>query len=158
MSSLKSASVIICICCVACSIIGLLAPLGRMRKISNLVLGAFLVSSLFIPLLGVVDTFSTDYSFDIDDTLTTVSNESDYEKMVLNQTAQNLVAATNDLLLSEGIEAKNIELGIKKSENNSIYINKINIYINKEDKEKTEQIKNIIVVNMSKEPVIIVSE
>jgi hypothetical protein len=81
-----------------------------------------------------------------------------YEEEVLNKTAENLVVVANDLLISENIVAENIEVAIKKSDNNSIYISTINIYINETNSVKTETIKRIIERNMSKEPVVIVNE
>ena len=130
-----------------------------MRKILNLILGAFLICSMLIPLIGLSATFSKDLFVDNEfDNVDLSSSEQAYEQLVLNQTADNLVNAANDLLLSENIAAQNIEIGIKKSENNSIYISTINIYISDDDKYKTEKIKNIIARNMSKEPVIIINE
>lgn len=87
----------------------------------------------------------------------TASND-EYERLVLTTTAENLVKAANELLLSNDIHAENIEIRIKKTEDNSIYISNIYIYISKELEYKTEEIKRIIGSNMSKEPVIIVSE
>lgn len=159
MNALKSASVVVCVCCIVCSIIGLISPQGTMRKILNLILGAFLICSMLIPLIGLSATFSKDLFVDNEfDNADLSSSEQAYEQLVLNQTADNLVEAANDLLLSENIAAQNIEVGIKKSENNSIYISTINIYISDDDKYKTEKIKNIIARNMSKEPVIIINE
>ena len=101
---------------------------------------------MLIPLIGLSATFSKDLFVDNEfDNVDLSSSEQAYEQLVLNQTADNLVNAANDLLLSENIAAQNIEIGIKKSENNSIYISTINIYISDDD-------------NMSKEPVIIINE
>ena len=62
------------------------------------------------------------------------------------------------MLKQEEIRAKNIELAIKLSEDDSIYISKIYIYINKADEQKAEKIKSIIEKNMNKEPVIVADE
>lgn len=158
MSSLKSFAVTVCVCCIACSIIGIIAPSGRMKKILNLVLGAFLAVSMIIPFIGLSDSFSKDMYFETSEFLSADIDEKEYEKLVLNKTADNLVLAANDLLLSEDIKVDNIEIGIKKSDTNSIYISKINIYISDKEKDKAEKIKSIITRNMSKEPVIIISE
>lgn len=157
MNALKSASVIACVCCIACSIISLIAPLGRMKKTVNLILGLFMICSMIVPVVGL---FSTEKpKVNIDDYAYESGNyEYDYEELVLNETADNLVRAANDLLLAENITVDNIEIGIKKSDNNSIYISRIIIYINKEFETKVDKIKNVISINMSKEPVVIVSE
>lgn len=157
MNALRSASVIACVCCIACSVVSLIAPLGRLRKTVNLILGLFLICSMLIPFAGL---FTTDIpDFNIDEQYYDASiSEKEYEKLILNATADNLVVAANDLLISENITAENIEIGIKKSDNNSIYISRIYIYISKDSESKIDDIKRIISTNMSKEPVVIVSE
>lgn len=157
MSSIQSASIIACICCIACSFISLVVPFGRMRKTVNLVLGLFVLCSMLIPIIGA---FSTEkITFDIDESTYTCSDYStEYEKDVLNKTADNLVVAANNLLSQENINVDNIAVGIKKSASGSIYISRINIYINKSLESDVDKIKSIISINMSKEPVVIVSE
>ncbi|MBQ7133736.1 MAG: stage III sporulation protein AF [Ruminococcus sp.] len=157
MNALRSMSVIACVCCIACSLISIIAPLGKMRKIVNLVLGLFIICSMLIPLVGL---FTTDIpDLNLEEQYSDLSlNEKEYEKLILNETADNLVVAANELLLSENIQVDNIEIGIKKTDNNSIYISRINIYISKDLDSRADEIKRIISTNMSKEPVVIVSE
>ncbi len=158
MNALRSAAVIVCICCIACSIISLVAPPGKMKKIVNLVLGMFMICSMIIPVVGLFDSFSADFELD-ESTVEYNTDTSDvYNQLVLNQTADNLVIAANNLLQSEGISAENIEIGLKKSDNNSIYISMINIYISRQDENRAQEITKIISSNMSKEPVIIINE
>lgn len=129
-----------------------------MKKTLNLILGMFLLCSMVVPLIGLFST--TSYQFDFDEYSMDVKqySNSDYESLVLTQTADNLVIAANDLLLSRDIEADNIRVGLKKTDDNSIYISSIYIYINKDYEDEAEEIKRIIGSNMSKEPVIIISE
>ena len=129
-----------------------------MKKTLNLILGMFLLCSMVVPLIGLFST--TSYEFDFDEYSMDVKQDSnsDYESLVLTQTADNLVIAANDLLLSRDIEADNIRVGLKKTDDNSIYISSIYIYINKDYEDKAEEIKRIIGSNMSKEPVVIVNE
>ena len=129
-----------------------------MKKTLNLILGMFLLCSMVVPLIGLLST--TSYQLDFDEYSMDVKQDSnsDYESLVLTQTADNLVIAANDLLLSRDIEADNIRVVLKKTDDNSIYISSIYIYINKDYEDKAEEIKRIIGSNMSKEPVIIISE
>lgn len=157
MNALKLTSIIACVCCIACSIISLIAPLGRMKKTVNLVLGLFWICSMLVPVVGLLSTENPEINID-DYVYDSSYSEADYEKLVLNETADNLVIATNNLLLAENIAVENIEIGIKKSDTNSIYISRINIYINNDLESEVEKIKRIISTNMSKEPVVIVSE
>lgn len=158
MSTLSGVSVTACACCIACSVLSLLFPDGVMKKTINLVMGAFLICSMLIPVIGSVQALTFEY--ETDSKSFTVDNDysKKHEEEVLTQTAENLVIVANDLLKSESIVAENIEIGIKKSENNSIYISTINIYINESNSDKADLIKRIIERNMSKEPVVIVNE
>ena len=136
----------------------MLFPLTVTKKTVSLVMGAFMICSMLIPLIGVISTFTMDYKqgegvmhYDND-------YEAEFEKEVLTETAENLVIVTNDILSAEGISPQDIKISIGKSDNNSIYISSIYIYITEQDKERVEHIKNIIIRNMSKEPVVIINE
>ena len=158
MSALRSSAVIACVCCIACSIISVIAPSGRMKKTINLVLGLFLLCSMVVPFVGLFTSASADFSIEDYGIELDTEDSAEYESLVLSETANNLVKAANELLLSEGITAENIKVTIKKTEDDSIYISSIYIYINNDDKSKVEEIKRIIESNMTKEPVIIISE
>ena len=57
MTAFSNCAVIVCVCCIASSIISLVAPLGKMKKIMNLILGMFLLCSMVIPVVGFFDSF-----------------------------------------------------------------------------------------------------
>lgn len=158
MNALKSCAVIVCVCSIACSIISIIAPSGRMRKTVNLILGLFLLCSMAVPIIGLFSVSSFNFKTDDYSVNSPTTDNTEYEKLVLTTTADNLVKAANELLLSNDIKADNIKIGIKKTDDKSIYISSIYIYISKDDDFKTEEIKRIIGSNMSKEPVVIVSE
>ena len=129
-----------------------------MKKVVSLVMGAFIVCSLLLPLFSLTALSADDFRITTDSTGLDIDSEEAYKKAVLDETAKNLVLAADDLLKQEDIRAKNIELAIKLSEDDSIYISKIYIYINKADEQKAEKIKSIIEKNMNKEPVIVADE
>ncbi len=158
MSVLSQAGVTACACCIACSVLSLVFPNGAMKKTLNLIMGAFLICSILIPVIGGVKALSFEYQTETDGLSINEDYEEMYEEEVLTKTAENLVVVTKDLLNSENITPDNIEIGIKKSDNNSICISTLNIYINETDRDKAETIKRIIEMNMSKEPVVIVNE
>ncbi len=124
----------------------------------NLILGLFLVLSLLVPLCALFFDADTKLEIPQCDSITQSDSYAQYENLVLNQTADNLVQAANELLLTNDIKADNIQISIKKSDDNSIYISSIYIYISEEYKDKAEAVKRIISSNMTKEPVIIVNE
>ncbi len=121
-------------------------------------MGVFMISSMIIPMLSVFDSFKTNFEYSDNVYDNTAYTQQDYDELVLSKTADNLVQVSNELLLSEDIVAENIEVGIKKSDSNRIYISTINIYITKEYEDRISDIKKIIFSNMSKEPVIIINE
>ncbi len=158
MTALKNSAVIVCVCCIACSIISLVAPLGKMKKIMNLILGMFLLCSMVIPFVGLFDSFTADFEFDESATQYSDDSTDAYNQLVLEQTADNLVLAADNLLKNEGITASNIELALKKTDNDSIYISSVVIYISEQYEHRAQEITKIIGSNMSKEPVIVVNE
>ena len=136
----------------------MLFPLTVTKKTVSFVMGAFMICSMLIPLIGAITSFSVDYEgsdeiIDYNDNF-----DAQLEKEVLDKTAENLVIVTNDLLTSIGITPQDIKISIGKSDNNSIYISSIYIYITEQDSKRTDYIKNHIARNMSKEPVVIVNE
>ncbi len=136
----------------------MLAPLGRMKKLVNLVLGLFLILSMLVPVVSLFKYNKNELTIEDSGLEYDVSQEESYNTLVLNQTADNLVQAANNLLLSEDIKADNIKISLKKTDNNSIYISSINIYVSKEYKNRAEDIIKIIGSNMSKDPVVILNE
>lgn len=158
MTALFNTSVIVCVCCVVCSMLSMIAPFGRTKKIINLILGFFLISSMIVPLVSLFTENKISLSLHSSSPDSYYVDEKEYENIVLKKTADNLVNATNDLLLAENIVADNIMITLKKSDNNSIYISKINIYISKAYKNRAEDILKIITANMCKEPEIILNE
>lgn len=166
MDSLKTSAVIVCLCCVVCSIVSLIIPTGRMKKTVSLVLGMFLLCSTIIPIKGLFDTFSKrditskDIIQSNENTIITENdfNESDYNKAVLKKTADNLVTIADNLLKNEGIKAENIKISLNVTDDNSIYIADIIIYITNEYKDKVQTIRKIIYSNMSKDAEIVIDE
>ncbi len=158
MENVKTFAVTLCACCIACSILSLLCSDTRMKKVVSLVMGAFIVCSLLLPLFSLSALSKDDINIITESADLDLNTEEAYKKAVLDETAKNLVIAADDLLKQENIKVKNIELAIKLSEDDSIYISKIYIYINKTDEHKADKIKSIIEKNMNKEPVIVADE
>ncbi len=155
---LTKAATVACVCCIACSIFSMFAPFGRMKKTVNLILGLFLISSMIIPFISLFSNLTSQLTIEQSVPKFSTPDEYEYENLVLNTTADNLVKVANELLLSEGIQAENIELSIKKNEENSIYISSINIYITQKYSDRVQDIDDIIQRNMSKKPEIIYCE
>lgn len=158
ISALRSSSVVVCVCCIVCAMFSMIAPAGKMKKTVDIVLSLFLLSSMLIPIASFVKSFSADVVIDEQDVDIKNIDEDDYTEIVLKQTADNLVEIADNLLKSEGIQAENIRVSLKKTDKNSIYISRIDIYISKDNEKDTDKIKRIVETNMSKEPGIYIDE
>lgn len=157
MDNINTFSVVVIVCCIACSIISLLLPTGRMNKVLSLVLSLFMLCSMIIPLISLVDFFKTDFEY-IEPDAKLSSYDKEYNDLVLKKTADNLVLCADELLRGQGINSSNIVVGLKISDNDSIYVSKIIIYITEEYREHTATITEIISNNFAKKPEIIINE
>lgn len=79
-------------------------------------------------------------------------DENDYEDTAAQLTADNLTEALNELLLNEGIQADDIRLTLKISEERRITVSRVIIYISKDYQSRETDIENIIYRNIAKEP------
>lgn len=157
MSTLNTAATTLCVCCIVCSLLSMLIPQERTKKTLNLVLSLFLICSLILPVRALLSDITMD--FDTEDTVGNYSfSQKDYDRSILKQTADNLVLCADELLKNEGIAAENIRLSLKISEQKSIYVSNIIIYIDKETADRKQDIETIIYRNFSKEPKIIIEE
>ena len=53
IQALKSSSIVISVCCIVCSMLSVIAPMGRMKKTVDIVLSVFLLSSMIIPIVSL---------------------------------------------------------------------------------------------------------
>lgn len=157
MNTLSVAATVLCSCCIICSLLSLLIPQERMKKTLNLVLSLFLICSLILPVKALIADWNTE--FEIEEYSGDFSfSEEDYQKAVMKETADQLVRCADHLLQNEEIKADNIRLSLKISQEGSIYVSNIIIYISRDTKDRKQDIESIIYRNFAKEPKIIVEE
>ena len=157
MSTLSQLALTLCYLSLAVTVISLFIPQKRTRKIFGFVIGLFIVASIVLCVRNLTLPDEIDIP-DIGDSVESNSFEGDYQDRVLQQTAENLVSATDELLRSEGIEAEDIRLSLKISDAGRIYVNRVVIYINEADSLRRQEIKNIISRNLSQEPLVYVKK
>ena len=149
MSALSHIAVCLCYISVAVTVISLFLPQKRTRKIFGFVIGLFVICSL----IACID--SAGVSFEgvaLDDVEVPEPDREDYHETVRQMTADNLVSATDELLRSEGIEAEDIRISLKISDEGRIYVDDVVIYISEDDLLKKQEIERIVYGNLSKEP------
>ena len=64
MNYVREWAAIICFASVACTMLELLSPSGKMEKMMRFVFGAFMICAMITPLIGIVDTINLDFKID----------------------------------------------------------------------------------------------
>lgn len=151
MSALSRLALLLCYLAVGVTIISLFIPQKRTRKIFGFVIGLFVIGSMFCAVRNTALTIH-DGLFDVKEIDVPAVDEEAYRDSVLQKTAENVVAATDEVLRAENIEARDIRIRLKISDEGRIYIDDAVIYIRQEDLSRKSEIENIVYRNLSKEP------
>ena len=157
MSALSSFTILMCCVGVGVSMLSVLVPQKRTKRILGFILGLFVILSVVSGIRSAVGEWKLDDLMTPDGELPTYS-ESDYSAEVAQQTADILVTVVDDLLRGEGVIAENIRLTVKISDEGRIYADRVVIYITEPYRERKRDIETIIYRNLSKEPEIYVKE
>ena len=151
MSAVQSVGMTICYTCIAVAILSVMIPQKRTRRIMSFVIGLFFLSALVTAVSTQLGQMNLGVSDVAESTLPTYSEQS-FDQAVAQQTAERLTAAVHELLLNEGIDAQDVQLTLKISDEGRISVQRAVIYINEKDSTKAVQIKNIVYRNIAKEP------
>lgn len=145
----------ICASALICTLVSNFITDGGTKKIISLVLGAFIICSMVVPIKSAVNGFNKEISeTKIPDAPVSTDDEA-YGREILKQTRKNLESALRDLLLQNGVEINSCEIILSVTDDNSIIISSVSIYIYKEYTQYTELISEITVQNFSVQPNII---
>ncbi len=155
MNGLKSVGLTICYVCIAVSILSVLVPQKRMRRIMSFVIGIFFIGSVITAFSAQITEI--DLSLPADSSEIPTYSEDDYTDAVAQMTADNLTKALNELLINEGIAAEDIRLSLKISDEGRISVVRAVIYISETYRERKQDIESIIYRNIAKEPEIYVT-
>ena len=151
MNAIKAVSMTLCYTCVAVSMITVLIPQKRTRRMMSFVVGLFFISTFMTAVSAQVSEIDLDTA-QISEIPIPTYGERAAEDTVAQLTADNLTQALRELLVNEGIDPKDIQLTLKISDEGRISVVRAVIYISEKDITKTAQIKSIIYRNISKEP------
>lgn len=157
MSGLQTLAVTLCYICVAVSIISLLSPQKRTRRVMGFVVGLFFISvmaSAVASQIGDIDLSAPEFP----SASVPAYNEVDYEREIAQMTADNLTTALDELLHNEGINARDIQLTLKISDEGRISVIRAVIYISEEDRDRIADVESIVYRNIAKEPQVYVKE
>lgn len=155
MNELLAVTSAICASALICTLVSNFVTDGSTKKIISLVLGAFIICSMIVPIKNAVNGFSEEIAeTDISDLAVSTDDEA-YSREILKQTRKNLESALKDLLLQNGIEINSCEIILAVTDDNSIIISSVSIYISKEYTQYSDLISEITFQNFSVQPNII---
>ena len=155
MNEILAVTSAICASALICTLVSNFVTDGSTKKIICLVLGAFIICSMIVPIKNAVNGFSEEIAeTDIFDSAVSTDDEA-YSREILKQTRKNLESALKDLLLQNSVEINSCEIILAVTDDNSIIISSVSIYISKECTQYSDLISEITFQNFSVQPNII---
>lgn len=155
MNEILAVTLAICASALICTLVSNFVTDGSTKKIVSLVLGAFIICSMIVPIKNAVNGFSEEIAeTQISDSAVSTDDEA-YSREILKQTRSNLESALKDLLLQNGVEINSCEIILAQTDDNSIIISSVRIYISKEYTQYTDLISEITFQSFSVQPSII---
>ena len=155
MNEILAVTSAICASALICTLVSNFVTDGSTKKIICLVLGAFIICSMIVPIKNAVNGFSEEIAeTDISDSDVSTDDEA-YSREILKQTRKNLESALKDLLLQNGVEINSCEIILALTDDNSIIISSVSIYISKEYTQYSNLISEVTFQNFSVQPNII---
>lgn len=155
MNELLAVTSAICASALICTLVSNFVTDGSTKKIISLVLGVFIICSMIVPIKNAVNGFSEEIAeTDISDLAVSTDDEA-YSREILKQTRKNLESALKDLLLQNGVEINSCEIILAVTDDDSIIISSVSIYISKEYTQYSDLISEVTFQNFSVQPNII---
>ena len=155
MNEILAVTSAICASALICTLVSNFVTDGSTKKIVSLVLGAFIICSMIVPIKNAVNGISEEIAeMDVSDSAVSTDDEA-YSREILKQTRSNLESALRDLLLQNGVEINSCEIILALTDDNSIIISSVRIYISKEYTQYSDLISEITFQNFSVQPNII---
>lgn len=151
MSGLFTVVVVMCASALICSLVQTFVTDGSTKKIISLVLGAFIICCMVVPVKNAISSFNTNVE-ENQNSVKEISTDDAYSNAVIKQTEINLETALKNLLLQNNITIKSCDIILSRVENNGIIIASISIYIDKEFVRYTNLVSSIVYDNFGITP------
>lgn len=151
MSGLFTVVVVMCASALICSLVQTFVTTAY-KKIISLVLGAFIICCMVVPVKNAVSSFNTDIEENQNSVKEISTDDEAYSNAVIKQTEINLETALKNLLLQNNITIKSCDIILSRVENNGIIIASISIYIDKEFVRYTNLVSSIVYDNFGITP------
>ncbi len=115
----------------------------------NIILGAFIVCSLIVPIKNAIGEINVNVeNYDTQQELVSTADQA-YSNEVISLTQENLEQTLKDILKQNGIEINRTKIILALSDEKSIIISYIGIYISKEYTLYTDKISEIVYDNFT---------
>ena len=152
MNEIFSVVIVVCASALICALVSGFVNDSSIKKVLNLVLGAFIVCSMIVPVKNAVSAFDVniDEYQSAKDIIST--NDEVYSNLIVNKTKENLEKTLKNLLEQNGIKINRCEIILSLKDDNSIIISSISIYISKEYTQFADRICDITMQNFSITP------
>lgn len=132
MRGLGAVAVSVCCASLICALVSNLVSGGSVKRVLNLVLGAFMVCSLIFPVKSAVQGIREELSEDAQNAVDAATfDEARYNRQIVAETRKNLENTLTALLNQNGIYPDRAEVILSVKHDNSIIISRIGIYIDK---------------------------
>ena len=143
MDGIKDWAAALCVAAIGCALMQMLAPKDGMGKIFKLMLGAFFLCCMTMPLLQLRSISG----LDVGSLPSEVTNELLQEKVdaqLRRQVETTVRQLAEKALESRGVKAEKIAVTTDTSEDGGIYIQQVTIYLDKQNKPKALAAREVL--------------
>ena len=154
MNGLYSSAATVCASAVTAALLSRFISDGGTKKLLGMIMGAFLLCSLLLPLQSALSGISFDQP-DFESIAVDATGDDEFNRAVLAQTEGNLEQTAKDLLAQHDITVKQALVTLALKDENRVIIADITLNIKKDEAAHAEEISRIIEDNFSVVPQII---
>lgn len=158
MSGLYAAAVTVCGAAIALALLSHFVTDGGTKRLLCLVMGAFMVCTVVLPLRGALTGLSAELSVYAEESESAATADEAYNREVLRQTKQNLEAALSDLLAQNGYPAEQTEVILALTDENRVIISQINITVSGEVYSERDAIARVTEENFAIAPSVLLGK
>ena len=156
MDTLLNAVYIVCAAAVAASVLSLLTPDGRNRRVVAVVTGLFIICCLIFPIRNLLASgVSLDIEIPPEEQISEGSDQA-YTEALLAETKLNLEAVLAVVLTQNNFNVKKSEIKLNTNPDGGIYIEQISIFVPK-GFERQSELKSVVRKRFETVPEIIIT-
>ena len=143
MDSIKAWAAALCVAAIVCAMLQMLAPKEGTGKIFKLILSAFFLCCLIMPLLNAGSLTRLDISA-LPGEVQAELLEERVNQQLMRQVQETVEQLSRTVLESSGVEAEKIEVKTDTSEEGSIYIQQVTVTLDKQSKPKALAAREVL--------------